>query len=63
MIKKYIPEKYNLLSVDIIAIIENVCGKIPITLIDRIIEFEASPEELQQIKADFLQAVEEVGEF
>lgn len=63
IIKKYIPEKYNLASIDIVSIIQNVCGIIPVKLQGRIVEFEATATQATQIKTDFLTQVEEVQDF
>jgi len=65
MIKKAIPLKYNLENVDLIGIIQNVLGNVPISFgSDRVLKIDATatPTQLQQIKADFLSAIEEVSD-
>lgn len=64
MIKKYIPEKFDLQTIDIFEIIRNVAGNVPITLTGRIIEIDAdlTNEQKQQIRNDFIASVEEVGD-
>jgi len=65
MIKKIIPLKYDLTNVNIFAIIENVAGKIPMSFnSSRLLKIDAelTHEQLQQIRTDLLNAVEDVDE-
>jgi len=64
MIKRYIPEKYDLKSIDIHTIIHNVLGIVETSLIGRliIIYAEPTPQQLQQIKSEFLEQVEIINE-
>jgi hypothetical protein len=60
MIKKFIPERFNLDSVNIFEIITNVVGNVPITLNGRmiIIDAELTAQQKLQIRDDFLNNVE-----
>jgi len=65
MIKKYIPTKFDLTTINLRSIIENVIGKKEIIMTsDRYIIFIETPtnEQLQQIKTDFLNSISEVSE-
>jgi len=65
MMKKRIPEKYDLTDVDIFKIVQNVLGNVEISFgSDRILRINTTPthEQLLQIKTDLLNAVEEVNE-
>lgn len=65
MIKKRIPDKYDLENIDIVSIVQNVLGNVPISFgSNRVLKIDAEPttEEMQQIKADFLAVAEEITE-